>query len=168
MRLFALARATALGAALCTLGACYSYTALPPSGARIGERVRVRVSGTEAERLEPALGLTERAIEGELLDQADSSIALAVALPTPGEGAGRAERARQRIVIPRADLQDIELRRLDKLRTWLLVGSAVVAVAAIAATKGSTLLGSGNSSGTPNERRMPRAIPLAKWSLTIP
>ena len=76
-------RMSALGVAVCTLSACYTYTAATPSGIQIGQRVRVRVSGAEADRLEPTLGQSERTIEGDLLEQADSSLALGIALPLP-------------------------------------------------------------------------------------
>jgi hypothetical protein len=168
VRRFELVRAGTLGAALWALSACYSYTAVPPNGAKIGQQVRVRVSGAQAERLEPVLGMTERNIEGELLEQGDTSIALAISLPEPTASGALGERTQQRIVISRADLQDIELRRLDKLRTSLLVGAAVAGVVAIAAAKGSTLLGGGGSGGSPNESRVPRGIPILKWSVSVP
>ena len=163
-----LIRLAALGVLALALPACYSYTALPAAGARVGQRVRVRVSGAEAERLEPVLGETGRAIEGDLVEQADTSIALAVPLHPVVEGAGIAQQPAQRIVIPRTDLQGMELRRLDKLRTSLLVGAGVAAVAAIALSKSSSLLGSGGSGGSPNERRVPSPHLLFKWRLTVP
>jgi len=137
---------------------------VPPGGAKVGEHVRVRVSGAQAERLEPVIALTDRRIEGDLLEQADTTIALGVALPLPSANTPIGERAQQRIVISRAELQDFELRRFDKLRTSLLVGGAVAAAIAIAVAKGSTLLGNGGSGGSPNENRVPRglAIPIFK------
>jgi hypothetical protein len=168
LRRFQSVRATALGVTAWALSACYSYTAAPPSGARIGERVRVRVSGAEADRLEPTIGQSGRTIEGELLEQADSSIALGVALPSQMEASTVASRPQQRIVIPRAELQEVELRRLDKMRTSLLVGVGVGAVVAIAASKGSSLLGGSGAGGSPNERRIPLMAPLVKWRLALP
>lgn len=149
------------------LSACYSYTAAPPSGARIGQRVRVRVSGAEADRLEPLLGQNERTIEGELLEQADSTVALGVALLAASDATSLSSRPQQRVVISRAALQDLELRRLDKVRTALLIGAGVAAVAAIAASSGSSLLGGGGAGGTPNERRVPRRPPVLAWWLTL-
>ena len=158
----------ALGVAAWALSACYTYTAVPPSGARVGERVRVRVSGAEADRLEPLIGQNERTIEGEVLEQADSSIALGVALLAASDATSLSSRPQQRIVIPRAALQELELRRLDKVRTSLLVGAGVAAVAAIAASSGSSLLGGGGNGGSPNEHRVPRAPPVLTWRLRLP
>ncbi len=168
MRRFELVCRGALGATLWAVAACYSYATVPPSGAKIGEHVRVRVSGAQADRLEPVLGSTERKIEGELLEQADTSITVAVTLPAPAQASALGERTQQRIIILRAGLQEMELRRLNKLRTSLLVGAAVAGVAVIAASTGSSLLGSGGSGGPPNESRVPRTIPLASWSLAVP
>lgn len=168
MRRFQGVRATTLGVTAWALSACYSYAAAPASGARIGERVRVRVSGAEADRLESTLGQIDRTIEGDLLEQADSSIALGVALLYQMDGSAPASRALQRIVIPRAELQEIALRRLDKVRTSLLVGAGVAAVVAIAASQGSSLLGGGGGGGSPNEHRIPIMAPLVKWRMALP
>ena len=163
-------RAVTSAIALCVaLSACYSYSAVAVSTAPIGERVRVRVSGAEAERLEPVLGFTDREIEGELLEYADSSIALQVPLPLPPQDGGITERAHQRIIIPRADVQDVELRQLDKFRTTVLVGVGVAGVAvAIAAGTGAIQLGSGGSRGTGNESRTPPIVPLLRWRIFLP
>lgn len=166
MRRFRLVCRASLGPVVCAaLSACYSYTTLPPGTTPVGERVRVRVSGAEAERLEPVLGLTDREIEGELLEQADSTVSLEVPLPMPLQGGGTlAERAHQRIIIPRTDLQEIQLRRLDRTRTTLLVGAGVAGVAAIvAASTGTIQIGSGGSRGNPNEMRAGPLVPLLKW-----
>jgi hypothetical protein len=156
-------RALALGTLLLASSACYTYSAVPATGAAVGERVRVRISGAEAERLESVLGMTDRELEGELLEQSDSSLAVAVPLPLPIAGGGVAERAHQRIVIPRSDVQEIELRHLDKMRTTLLVGIGIAGVAtAVAASTGAIQLGSGGSRGNPNESKLPPLLPLLK------
>ena len=161
-------RAAALGLTTFALSACYTYAAVPASGARVGERVRVRVSGAEADRLEPTLGLSGRTIEGDLLEAADSSIALGVALPYQPNGTTVASRAQQRIVIPRAELQELELRRLDKVRTSLLIGIGVAGVVAIAASKGSSLIGGSGAGGSPNEGRIPLMAPVLRWRVSVP
>ena len=166
MRRFAHLRFASSAALLSlVLAGCYSYTTLPPGSAPIGERVRVRVSGAEAERLEPIIGVTDRQIEGELLEQADSSVSLEVPLLLPAQGGGTvAERAHQRIIIPRSDLQEVELRRIDKTRTTLLVGGGIAGVAAIvAASTGTIQIGSGGNRGNPNEVRVGPIVPLLRW-----
>jgi hypothetical protein len=169
VRRFLLVRATTLSAVLVALSACYTYTALPPSGARIGERVRVRVSGGEAERLEQVVLVRDRSVEGELVEQADSNIALAVPLVGAStDGPSFSQQAQQRIVILRADVQGVEVRRVDKLRTSVLIGATIVAVAAVAAAKGTTLLGSNGPGNGPNENRAPRGNLALIWRVSIP
>jgi hypothetical protein len=126
------------------------------------------VSGAEADRLEPMLGQSGRTIEGDLLELADSGIALGVALPYQLDATTMGARAQQRIVIPRADVQELELRRLDKVRTSLLIGVGVAGVVAIAASKGSSLFGGTGSGGSPNERRVPVMVPVMLWRLSVP
>lgn len=165
---FMVVRTLTLGLAGWVLTACYSYVAAPASGVRVGEHVRIRVSGAEAERLEPTLSINDRLLEGELLEQADSSIALGVALSAPPSSGLLPEHAEQRVVIPRADLQDLELRRLDKVRTTLLVGGGVAAVAAIAIAKGSSILGGSGATGSPNEHRVPRGVLILRVRIGLP
>ena len=168
MRRSLLARNTALGFLLVALSGCYTYTTLPPSGPKIGEQVRVRISGAEAERLESVVGVRNRAVEGELVGQADSSLALALPLSGGSAEGTFSQQAQQRIVIPRAEVQGVEVRRLDKLRTSVLIGTAVVAVAAVAVAKGTTLLGSNGPGSGPNENRVPLGSPALQWRLSIP
>jgi hypothetical protein len=163
-----LVRIATLGSATWLLSACYSYMAAPSSQLRVGEHVRVRVSGAEAERLESTVNVSDRRIEGELLEQADSNIALGVTLPTSPSSSTLPEQLEQRVVIPRADLQDVELRRFDRFRTTLLVGGVAAGVVAIAAAKGSSLLGGSGATGSPNERRVPRQFPLVQVRVRVP
>ena len=114
------------------------------------------------------LGLTDRSIEGELLEQVDSSITLGVPLPAAPLSSPLATRPEQRVVVARADVQQVELRRLDKLRTSLLIGGAVAGVAAIVIAKGSSVLGGSGATGTPNESRVPQASPLVMWRIPVP
>ena len=128
----------------------------------------MRVSGAEADRLEPALGLSGRSLEGDLLEVGDSSIALGVALPYQLEAPTMSSRAQQRVVIPRGELQELELRRLDKVRTSVLIGVGVAGVVAIAASKGSSLIGGSGGGGSPNEGRVPVMAPLLRWRFSLP
>lgn len=166
MHRFSLLPLTALCAALWALSGCYTYANVPPSGARLGERVRVRVSGAEAERLEPVIVLTDRSVEGDLLEQTENSIALGVTIPWTAGGPAGAQ-PQQRIVIPRAEMQEMELRRLDKFRTSLLVGAAVAVAVGIAISEGSSVLGGSGASGSPNERRVPKGLPVL-WRWAVP
>ena len=149
-----------------TLAGCYSYTVVPPQDATVGQGVRARVTGAQAEQLEPVLGMTNREIEGQLIEQHDSSIVLSVAIPLSTAGGGSIERGHQRIVIPRTELQELQLRHLDRTRTSLLVGAGIGAVAvAVAASAGKIDLGQGGSRGNPNREVLPIPLTLLRVPL---
>ena len=143
---------------------------VPPGSGTVGEQVRVRVSGAQAERLEPVLGMTDREIEGQLLEQSDSSVVLSVPRPLAAEGGSTFERAHQRVVIPRADLQEIDRRQLDKTRTSLLVGAGIVVIStAVAAAMGAIEVGSGGDRGSSRRRVVPVHAPvLLRWRFALP
>ena len=78
--------------------------------------------------------------------------------------AGSSETLSQRISIPRSSLLEIELRRLDRTRTWGMVGLALLAGGAIAfkAFDGdSGMQGPGNNGGG-TEARVPLQLRL-RW-----
>jgi hypothetical protein len=149
------------------LAGCYGYGAATMETVRVGQPVRARVSGAQAERLEPVLGNTGRDVEGQLIDKADSALTIAVATPVSSEGGTTLSRAYQRIEIPRADLQEIEVRHLDKTRTSLAVAAAAAgAAAAFGAVSQVIQLGSGSSRSNPNKSRVPVRLPLVLFRLS--
>lgn len=156
---------TLCGLVLAAAG-CYRYSAASFESLRIGEPVRARISGAQAERLEPILGFTDRSIEGELLEKADTELVMAVATQLSPEASAGVSRVYQRIAIPRSDLQDIEIRRLDRTRTSLAALGAVVGVAAAAAAVSQAIeLGQGGSRPNPNKTRLP-ARPIIRIQLS--
>jgi hypothetical protein len=158
----ALSTALALGFVLTATG-CYSYTVTSGRETVVGQSVRARVSGAEAERLESVLGSGGREIEGQLLEQMDSSIVLSVAMPLAATSGVAVQRAHQRIIIPRSELQELQVRQLDRTRTSLAVGAGVAVVAtALAASTGVIHIGSGGSRGNPDHDRIPVSVPLIR------
>lgn len=149
------------------LAGCYGYNGATVETVRVGEPVRARVSGAQAERLEPVLGNTGRVLEGELIDKGDSALTIAVATPMSSEGGTTQSRAYQRIEIPRSDLQEIEVRHLDRTRTSLAVaGVAAGAAAAFAAVSQVVQLGQGSGRSNTNKSRVPLPLPLFRFRLS--
>ncbi len=115
------------------LTACYTYAPIEPVSARPGTNVRARVSGAAAAQLAPLLGTSDaRLLAGRLLhNRADT---LVVEVPTVMQTyiGGSPERLHQRVSIPRADLLELETRRLDRFRTAALAGTVAIIVGAIA------------------------------------
>jgi len=152
---------------LALLAGCYGYSGATIETVRVGQPVRARVTGAQAERLEPVLGNTGRVVEGQLLEKADSALTIAVATPLSSEGSVTLSRAYQRIEIPRADLQEIEVRHLDRTRTSLaLLGAAAGAAAAFAAVSQVVELGSGGGRSNTNKSRLPVSVPLFRLRLS--
>ena len=145
---------------------CYGYSGATIETLSVGQPVRARISGAQAERLEPVLGNAGRIVEGELLEKADSSLTIAVATPISSEGSVSVSRAYQRVAIPRADLQEIEVRHLDRGRTSLaVVGAAAGVAAAFAAVSQVVQLGEGGGRPNPNRSRVPTPVPLFRIRL---
>lgn len=149
------------------LAGCYGYSGATMETVRVGEPVRARVSGAQAERLEPVLGNIGRVVEGDLIEKADSTLTIAVATPVSVEGGATLSRAYQRIEIPRADLQELEVRHLDRTRTSLAaVGVAAGAAAAFAAVSQVVQLGQGGGRSNTNKSRVPMPLPLFRFRLS--
>jgi len=145
---------------------CYRYSAASVESLRIGEPVRARISGQQAERLEPILGYTDRSIEGELLEKADSDIVIAVATTLSPEASAGVARVHQRIAIPRSALEEVEIRQLDRARTSLAAAIAAAGVAVAAAAVSQAIqLGQGGSRPNPNKTRLP-GRPVIRIQLT--
>jgi hypothetical protein len=125
------------------LAACYTYREASIESARIGEPVRARISGAEAERVAEILGRDDRYLEGELLERTDTTLLIAVPSTTGAEG-GSVTRAYQRIQVPRTGVQEVELRELDRLRT---TGAVVVVAAGVSAA----VVGALSAIGKPND-----------------
>lgn len=140
---------------------CYSYATASMESVQVGQPVRARVSGAQAERLEPILGSTDRTVQGQLLEKSDSAVTIAVARPLSAEASATVARAYQRIEVPRADVQEIEIRHLDRFRTSLaVVGAAAGVAAAFAAVSQVIQLGEGGSRSNSNKERIPAGFPL--------
>lgn len=168
--MFALARRIirpAIGSVIVLGSGCYSYSGAAMETVRVGQPVRARISGAQAERLEPVLGNVGRLVEGQLLEKGDSALTIAVATPVSTEGSVTLSRAYQRIVIQRGDLQELEVRHLDRGRTSLALLGAAVGVAAAAATVSQVIqLGESGSRSNTNKSRAPLPIPIFQLRLS--
>ena len=107
---------------------CYSYHAADLADLQPGQPVRVRVTRTEAERLEPILLAEQRLVEGVVVQRASDELLLDTRVRTPDrQRTGRM--LTQRLNIALAEIQDVELRRRDRLKSAAAIGVVGVAVA---------------------------------------
>lgn len=113
---------------LATAGGCYSYAVVPLDRVPTGVAVRARISAPQADRLEELLGHGDRQLEGRLVETGAESIILAVPAARDGSGVSSG-RIHQRVTVPRAEIFEMEVRRLDRRRT----AAVTLGLAALAA-----------------------------------
>jgi hypothetical protein len=112
--------------------ACYTYARTEPAAIPAGTSVRARVSAAAAERLAALLGGTEaRVITGTVIDNGPDTMIVEVPVVMRAEVGSSVRPLHQRVSISRSELLEIETRRLDRLRTGALAGSAAVIVGAV-------------------------------------
>lgn len=112
---------------------CYTYAPIEPARIQPGTGVRARVSGAAAERLAPLLGTTNaRLISGRLVDTRADTMIVEVPTVVQMTFGSSMETLHQRVSIPRADLVELETRRLDRFRTAALAGGVALIVATVA------------------------------------
>ncbi|MGH7466628.1 MAG: hypothetical protein ACRENP_01445 [Longimicrobiales bacterium] len=147
---------------LLAITACYSYRPAELATVPAGTSVRARISAAEAERVESLLGRSDaRVLEGVLV-QADGESFL-IQVPTTARQApgGGMEVLHQRLSVPRAGLVELELKQLNRPRTYGLVGFGVAAAAYLAL---QALNGDNGRDGPPNGGGDPEfRIPLVRF-----
>jgi hypothetical protein len=148
----------ALLCALPLLTACYAYASIDPAGVQPGTNVRARVSAAAAERLGPLLAISNaRLLSGRLVENRADTMIVEVPTITQASVGTSIEALHQRVSIPRAELLELETRRLDRLRTTALAGSAAIVVGAVVIKAINGEPGGGNppGGGGPPESRVP-------------
>jgi hypothetical protein len=120
-------RACTLVASACSSAACYTYTVIDPAQAGAGIEVRARITPEESARIDELIGRQGRVLEGEIVGT--ESAGLIISVPTVFQDNGTSSaRLHQRLTLPTTSIVELEQRRLDRLRTFSLVG-AIAAVA---------------------------------------
>jgi hypothetical protein len=106
--------------------ACYTYAPIDPAAVAPGVDVRARISATAAERIAPLLGSETRVLSGKLIDNGAATMIVEVPSVSQSTASGINETLHQRVSITRADLVELETRKLDRLRTGAIVGGAAI------------------------------------------
>lgn len=121
-----------LPCALPLLAACYTYARVDSGSLHPGMGVRLRLSSSAAERLEPLLGTTDaRLLSGVLVDAGRDTLIVEVPTRTNAEIGGSVRTLNQRVGVARSALVEIEARSLDRVRTGLVVGTSAVLAGAV-------------------------------------
>jgi hypothetical protein len=149
----------------CTLllaSGCYTYAPTALDNIPRGAEVRARLTEAEMARIRDALPARGRSVEGVVLEGSDP---LLLRVPVPAvAGTLPTGALHQQLSIPRAEVVEVEIKRLDRARTTLLVASGALVVGAVAAWQ---LRGGGGGDGNlppggggPAEASFPVRLPL--------
>ncbi|MGI9629054.1 MAG: hypothetical protein ACR2QM_19640 [Longimicrobiales bacterium] len=147
------------------LGGCYSYTPSALGDLSAGDEVRARLTAAQFDELEEHIPGGDRVVEGEVVEVGASRMLLEVPVNTAVQGI-RVQSLKQRFEIPADGMADVELRTLDRRRTY---GLSAVGVAVIGYIVWDQLLSEGRRGGTdtpepPDEdRRITFKIPFRLW-----
>lgn len=109
---------------LATTG-CYSYTVIDPGRAGAGTEVRARITPEAAVRIAEIVGTNGRVLQGEVVGTESAGLVLSVPSVVPADGAA-GPRLHQRVTLPSAAIVELEERRLDRVRTFSLLGAVAV------------------------------------------
>ncbi len=107
------------------LAACYTHAPIEPGALHSGMIIRARVSASTAEQIEPLLGLNNaRVLSGVVITTSPDTLIVEVPTTVRTEIRSSIQTLKQRVAIPRVSILELETRRIDRLRTGLVIGSA--------------------------------------------
>ena len=123
-------RTRSLAPILCILCACYE--SVPTELGRIQPGLKLRVSLTDmgADSLARYLGPGVETIDGRLIDATATGVSLAVTQVSMRSGEEQFWKG-ETVVIPRSSLATVQSRRVNKLKSFLIAGASVVALASL-------------------------------------
>ena len=109
---------------------CHAYRPASLSDLHSGARVRALLTQDQYEDLDEYLLGGDRVVEGTVVEVDPAGVLLEVPVVTIAEGI-RVESLSQRLRIPAGGMADVELRSLDRTRTYALAGVIGAALGAI-------------------------------------
>ncbi|HET9984206.1 MAG TPA: hypothetical protein VFQ38_11485 [Longimicrobiales bacterium] len=159
----AILRRALLLAPLSSTLACYTYAPMDIGDVAAGAPVRARVSGAGADQISAVVPLSGRVVDGHLVERDSASILLQVP-SARRDGVPGLQVLYQRVRVPRADVLELESRRLDPVRTGLIAvgGTALAAFIASRVLKGNEpgVPRTGGPGGTELTSGARRGVPL--------
>ncbi len=154
----------ALAALLLPLAAasCHAYRPTSLPDLHSGDRVRALLTQAQHEAFAEYLLGGDRLVEGTVVEADPAGVLLEVPVVTVAEGI-RVDSYSQRLRIPAAGVADVELRSLDRGRTYSLVGVAAAALGGIVWNEFArrSRRGTTQPPGPPQEDRVIIRIPFA-------
>jgi hypothetical protein len=105
--------------------ACYSYSNADLTTLPNGSMVRARITSAEAERVAPLIGHETRTLNGLLISSSPDTLVIEVPSSSQAITGGGVQTFHQRLSIARPSVQEVELKQLNRSRTFLAVGAGV-------------------------------------------
>ena len=139
------------------LAACYIHAPIEPNAVRAHTNIRARVNAATAEELEPLIGIADaRLLSGVVISASPDTLIVEVPTSVRAEIGSSVLTLNQRVAIARASIVELETRRIDRLRTGLVVGSASLLAGALIyrAVRGDPGSGRPPDCCQPTERRI--------------
>jgi hypothetical protein len=140
------------------LAACYTHAPIEPHALRPQTSIRARVNAATADQLEPLLGISNaRLLSGVVIATSPDTLIVEVPTGVRAEIGSTVQTLNQRVAIARTSIVEVETRRIDRLRTGLVVGSASILASALIyrAVRGDAGNGRPPDCCQPTELRIP-------------
>lgn len=147
-------RSLPLAVVLC---GCYTYAPVDANTVARGASVRARVTSSAAERIAPLLGEPDpRVVVGSLVERSNGRMIIEVPTTTSSVSRSAIQTLYQRVALAPADVTEMETRTLNRTRTAIIVGAAVIVAGSIAAASlHGEPAGDRPPTGSPPETRIP-------------
>ena len=155
-------RFVALAAVLAASG-CFAYVPSSPQELVPGEAVRLRLSAQEAMRYADLRLADPRSLEGTFLERSGEELMVEATVAASDRERG-SQFLVQRVTVSLTGILDVEKKKLNTLRTSLVVGGGAVAVAAFIVGNAT---GWGSESEQNPDNPEARKIPLLRFSLPL-
>jgi hypothetical protein len=120
--------------------ACYRYTPTQGNAGDVGRSVRVQLTEQGSINLAPLIGPTILTLDGTVSAVRDTMMVLSVTNAIARNGVETSWKG-ERVDVPGAAIRSVQLRELDKRRSWMAAAGGVAATAALGAAW--NLLGGG-------------------------
>lgn len=139
---------------------CYSYAPIETSAAPVGTEVRAHISGAASDRIAPIIGqFNQRVLTGKVEENNGGAMTLEVQTGAALNTGTTVAPLIQRVPLDRADVVQLETRKLSSTRTAILVGvigaaTGLAAYAALSSGGGGTG-DTGGPGGPPPINRIP-------------
>ena len=145
---------SALGRALLLIllmASCYRFSPIEGAAPERSQHVRLALTDEGSVRMAPLIGPRISAIDGRVLEAADTAIVLAVE-SVVGQAGRTMAWSQERLSVPRNAVASIRTRTLDRKRTWIMAGLTVIGAIALGDVFGmgtgfDGLLGGGGDGG---------------------